>query len=494
MGRQTRYNPGRLRPGVLGSRDGVVGRLGPEMLEARRDREMQSRFLASPSRMAAGRAQRVTASSGRARSLRSRITGPATSDFAAFATSTFVYQGCRLFLNLMAAAVLGPEAFGAWTLFITLVLYSNFVSLGITNGAGRQVPYLLGAGRPEEAALAEDVTLLGVGASGLVAAVIAVGVGSFTLGAGSASLGLVVLFSIAVLLQQFFLLQQVLLRSRFRFRAAAAQMVVLGITTLLVGLPLLRFGLIGLAVTQVAVYIVALTLATRLLARAPRPVWDPEMARLLVSVGLPIMLAGLLFGLLTTMDRWLVLIFLGQVQVGYYGLVAIAVSSLLLLPGIVSQQYYPRLAFAHGAGLGGNALLAFATRQSLISGGFTAMAALPTALIAWFAIPRILPAYDEAVVPLLIVLIGLSIYGLGAAYGDLLNTIGAQRLYLAIQALALAVNISLSVLFLRAGLGLLGVATATTISMTVYAILLILSGRHLAHGISPTPQPSREVA
>ena len=89
----------------------------------------------------------------------------------------------------------------------------------------------------------------------------------------------------------------------------------------------------------------------------------------LVSVGFPIMLAGLLFGLLTTIDRWLILIYLDRVQVGYYGIVGITVSGLLLLPGIVSQQYYPRLAFAYGAGRGGEALLALASRQSLISGG-----------------------------------------------------------------------------------------------------------------------------
>ena len=437
--------------------------------------------------MVAHRAHLVTASSGRGRSLRSRLAERATVDFAAFAAGTFVYQGGRLFLNLMAAAVLGPEAFGAWTLILLLVLYSNFASLGISNGAGREIPFLLGAGRPEDAARAEDVTVLGVGASGLVAAVIALGVGPFILGDASATFPVVVLFSIAVLLQQFFLLQQVLLRSRFRFRPAAAQMLVLGIFTLLVGLPLLALGLLGLAIAQVAVYVVALLLATRLLARAPRPAWDREIAQRLVSVGLPIMLAGLLFGLLTTVDRWLVLLFLGRIQVGYYGLVGIAVSSLLLLPGIVSQQYYPRLAFTHGAGLGGKALLAFATRQSLISGAFVAVAALPTALVAWLAIPRFLPAYQDAVVPLLIVLVGLGVYGLGAAYGDLLNTIGAQRQYLAIQVLALAVNISLSVLLLHAGMGLAGVATATTTSMALYAVLLIARGRRLAKAIAPTP-------
>jgi O-antigen/teichoic acid export membrane protein len=266
---------------------------------------------------------------------------------------------------------------------------------------------------------------------------------------------------------------------------------VLGVATILFGLPLLTFGLIGLAVSQVLVYVVALAMAGRLLGGIPRPTWDPVIARRLVSVGFPIMLAGLLFGLLTTIDRWLVLIYLDRVQVGYYGIVGITVSGLLLLPGIVSQQYYPRLAFAYGAGQGGEALLALASRQSLISGGLVGVAAIAAAFVAVIGIPRFLPAYETAVVPLLVTLVGLGIYGLGAAFGDLLNTIGAQRRYLAIQALVLAVDVALSVVLLLAGLQLVGVAIALTFSMTIYAILLFANGRVLTRRIDQASATER---
>ena len=421
------------------------------------------------------------------RRVRFRFAGPGSGDFAAFATGTLVYQGARLLLSLVAAAVLGPEVFGVWTLFVLVVLYSNFASLGITNGAGREIPYLLGASQPDAARRVEGVTLLATCAFGLAAALLALVVGPIILGPETADLSLVLALSVAVLLQQFYLLQQVLLRSRFRFRSAAAQMAVLGGATILIGLPLLTFGLIGLAVSQVVVYVVALAMAARLLGGIPRPMWDPDIARRLVYVGLPIMLAGLLFGLLTTIDRWLILIYLDRVQVGYYGIVGITVSGLLLLPGIVSQQYYPRLAFAYGAGRGGEALLALASRQSLISGGLVCIAALAAAIVATLGIRRFLPEYQEAVVPLLITLIGLGIYGLGAAFGDLLNTIGAQRRYLAIQALVLAIDVALSVALLMSGLELVGVAIALTVSMTIYAVLLFASGRLLIRKMMTPP-------
>jgi O-antigen/teichoic acid export membrane protein len=425
------------------------------------------------------------APSGRA-GLREHVRSPAAVDLAALAAGTFSFQGGRLALNLIAAALLGPEAFGTWTLFILLVLYSNFLSLGITNGAGRQVPYLLGAAQAHEAARAEDVTFLCTAISAGMAAAIALAIGPFILESGDATGAMVALFGIAVLLQQFFLLQQVLLRSRFRYRPAALQQVVLGITTIVAGLPLLlKFGLVGLAAGQVVVYVGGLALAGRMLVRQPRPIWDPAIARGLVVVGLPIMLAGLLFVLLTTVDRWLVLTFLGREQLGYYGLVGIAVSGILLLPGIVSQQYYPRMAFAHGAGRGGRELLNLVGQQSRVSVAIVAGGAVLTAAVSVIGIPQFMPAYQQAVLPIVVVLFGLVVYGLGSAYGDLLNVIGAQRRYLAIQSFALVVTVALSLLFLLGGAGIVGVATATTVSMTIYTALLVAVARRLGRRIPP---------
>lgn len=427
------------------------------------------------------RTQPLRAQPNNVAGLRHRMSSPAAVDLAAFAAGTLFLQGGRLALNVVAAGRLGPEAFGTWTLFVLLVLYSNFLSLGITNGAGRQVPYLLGAAKEHEAARAEDVTLFCTAISAGLAASIAFVIGPLIFEGGAGKVAFVVLFGISVLLQQFFLLQQVLLRSRFRYRPAALQQLILGIATIAVGLPLLLgFGLVGLAAGQVVVYLGALILAGRMLARIPRLTWHRGIARGLAAVGLPIMLAGLVFGLLTTIDRWLVVTFLGRVQLGFYGLVGIAVSGMLLLPGIVSQQYYPRMAFAYGAGRGGRDLLRLVAQQSRVSGAIVAAGASVTAVASVVGIPRFLPEYQQAILPIVIVMIGLVAYGLGSACGDLLNVIGAQRRYLAIQSFALVTTVGLSLLLLAGGTGIVGVAIATTVSMTIYSTQLIVAATRLA--------------
>jgi O-antigen/teichoic acid export membrane protein len=406
-----------------------------------------------------------------------------------FGAATFVDQGGRLLLNVIAAAVLGPAVFGSWVLAALLIQYSNFVSLGITNGAARQIPFLLGADRPAEAARVEDVALLTAGFTGLMAAGVGLGSAPLVFGPqpGFGGFGLACLAA-AIFLQQFFLLQQVLFRSRLRFRHASLQLGLTGLAAPLVGgLLVVAAGLDGLLAARVVIICLALALATRLLARLPRPRWHGPTARELIRVGLPIMTASLLFGLLVTIDRWLVLTLMGRVAVGQYGLVAVAISGLLVLPIFVSQQFYPRLAYAHGAARDREELLHICRQQGVLAASMTAAAAVAVALAAWFGIPVFLPEYRAAIVPIVIVLAGLVAYAAGSPYGSLLNVLGRQHRFLTLQAAALAMNVTLAVALVRvAGLGLEGVALASLFSLAVYGSLLQLvalrSTRDMAAG------------
>jgi O-antigen/teichoic acid export membrane protein len=396
-----------------------------------------------------------------------------TRDLGPFGAGTITYQAGRLALNLVAAGLLGPRAFGAWVLIGLVLVYGTSISLGVTNGAGREIPFELGAGKPDRASRAEDVAVLVTIVTGVCAAGVAVIIGPSLLGDTTGDPFVVaVALGGALFMQQLFLLQQVLLRSRFRFTQAAAQLAFAGVAILTLGLILVHVGIVGLAVGQGAALVVVVAAGLPLQGRVPRPAWDPTIARRLVSVGLPIMLAGLAFSLLTTIDRWLVLGFLGREAVGVYGLVGLMMSSVLLLPTIVSQQLYPRIAFAHGEGRSGRELLALARRQGAIAFGLTAVVVVPIGAATAITVGLFLHAYRDALAPLTIVLGGLLTYSFSSGYGNLLNTIGAQRTYLGTQLMAIAYDVVLAVVLLSAGFGLVGAATSTATSMALYSLLL----------------------
>ena len=414
-----------------------------------------------------------------------RLVRPVAADLGPFGLGTFIYQAGRLAINLVAAAVLGPTTFGTWVLFTIALQYLAILSFGVPNGAGREIPYQLGAGRSRAAELAEDVSLTATLGTGILAGVAGFVVALVVLEPSTPNLLLTAgLLAAAILTQQLFLLQQVLLRSRLAFKAAAFQLAVVGGVVLVAGLLLVQFGVAGMTGAQVASQVAALALAGRLLRRRPALRWDNDVASRLVAVGFPIMLAGLAFSLLTTVDRWLVLAFVGRDAVGVYGLVGIAVSGFLVVATVVGQQFYPRIAFAFGEGRSGTELLAIARQQGSLAVVVLGVAIIPTLAVAWLAIPALLPDYEAALGPLTISLFGVLVYAVSSGFGNLLNSVGAQRQYLAVQLVAILADIAMAILLLRAGFGLVGVATATALAMAGYSLLLRWRGAVVARRIA----------
>ena len=54
--------------------------------------------------------------------------------------------GVMFLFSLIAAKLLGPEQMGAWQTIFLISTYGMFISAGIINGMGRDVPYYRGKG------------------------------------------------------------------------------------------------------------------------------------------------------------------------------------------------------------------------------------------------------------------------------------------------------------------------------------------------------------
>lgn len=391
----------------------------------------------------------------------------------ALLAGTALYQGARLIVYVAGAAATGPADFGVWVLLTLIIQYSAVLTLGLPNGAGHQVPFLLGAGRTAEAQRAEDSAFVGT----LVGSVAAACTG-FLLALGIVDkhvtnpVLIAVLVAAVVFTQQLFVLAQILFRSRFAFHAAAVQLAIAGLMFLAAGLVLLPLGIAGLAAATLLGQAAALAAAKFLLPRRPRLRWHNGQGVPLATIGAPIMLAGVGFAVLTTVDRWLVLAYLGRDEVGIYGLVGIAVSGLLLIASVAGQQYFPRLVYAHGEGRPLASLHADAVRQGLLTASATTAAATATFLVMSLAVPRFLPQYAGAVTPLVIMSVGVVGYASATGFANLLNAVGRQRLYLSVQCGAVIADVLIVTLLLKLGWGLVGVAVGSALTLLTYAIAL----------------------
>lgn len=391
-------------------------------------------------------------------------------EFALFTASTIMYQGARFLFSVAAARSLVPEDFTAWALVIALLVYAPSLLLGITNGMSRELPILLGRANDEAA----DRTVAATWTA-TIAAVTTILAGSALVAAGAP--GIVsssLLFGILASGTIVFGTQQFILRSRLRFDAASGQQATFGGLALIAAAILVSNGNASFATVAIlygAPMLIAVLLGVVL--TPPPSLAHPDLGemRRLAGIGLPIMLAGLIFSFFVTLDRWMAITLLGPERAAPYALASLVAAAMLVIPTVVSQQTYPRMAIARGSGASAAELREMARHQGLVAVGLVAPAAVVIVLFAWLGLPLALPRYVAAAPAIVVLSVGFVVLGYLTGYGNYLNVAGGQWRYLMAQLVGVACAIGL--MFVGGRLfGLLGIAFGMAMSHLIYGIVL----------------------
>jgi O-antigen/teichoic acid export membrane protein len=186
--------------------------------------------------------------------------------------------------------------------------------------------------------------------------------------------------------------------------------------------------------------------------------------------------AGLLYVLLTTVDRWVILAYLGVKDLGQYTVAILIFGVLSIVPIVISQQMYPRMAYRYGETGSSFSLFPMIAKQSLSAFAVT----LPIIAIAYILIPffvsAFMPQYSEGISPARILLIGLFFLPLVGGVANFLNTIDKQFYYMLVQAVAIVIKFVFAVLFVNLGWGLEGVAWAGAATYFLYTLFLCFTG------------------
>ena len=394
-------------------------------------------------------------------------------EFGFLLSSLGLLQGARFGFSILVATSVSLEAFTQWGLMLALMTYAPTLLLGSGNGMNRLVPLLRGRGDLAGADAAERaawlIAVIVVTLLGILAGVLA------TLGYRFGSV-VTLLMALACLYQ----LQQFSLRSHMSFGTASLQQGAFGLAIAAAGLVVLLVGetaLLAVTGAYAGAHVVAVLIGVALAPPRFGPLTGAAV-RYAVTEGAPIMLAGLLFGLLVTMDRWVIALSLKPADSGPYTFASIVSAVILLLPMVVGQQTYPRMARQFGRNRDVAAVLALASTQNRYAVAATLIPTVLVAVIGPAAIPLFLPEYSNAVLPLIILGLAWLIYSGATGWANFLIVVGRQRRYLAIQTAVLVA--ALPLLFAGAALaGLIGTALGVLGVMSVYAVVLGLAAHRL---------------
>jgi O-antigen/teichoic acid export membrane protein len=185
--------------------------------------------------------------------------------------------------------------------------------------------------------------------------------------------------------------------------------------------------------------------------------------------GFYVVLANSIGMINTQIDSLMIGYFMEEIDVGYYAVAIMLVQGVILLPQAVQAVTTPSIATYYGKG-------DFNNIQQLIKNTMLRMSAaigciaLILAIFGKFLISLVftdefLPAY----LPMLILLIGYSIYAAYASIGGCLASVGKVQMLFRIDAICAGLNTLLNIVLVPR-FGLLGAASATSIALIFTAL------------------------
>jgi O-antigen/teichoic acid export membrane protein len=403
-------------------------------------------------------------------------------DTVGYSASALVAQGIGLVTGLWVARLMSPADMGIWNFVSLVLIYGAYVDFGVLSAMGRDLPFQLGQGHTAEAerleGAARTATLAGAGLAAFALIVIS----PFVFVDSPATQTGLRLMALVLVLQQAYTFHRTVLRAHNKFPELSRQQALMAVITAGCALAgVAWWGVTGRMAGALAANaaIVAYALARDPWRRLPR--FKRGVMWALVRVGVPITLSGFILALVTSVDRVMVKAFLGNEQLGYFGLALLLTSLVSLVPMMASQVLYPRITYHFGqSGRDIGALRPFVLTPPLALACLLPVVIGPVSIALPVIIRLLLPNYVPGIVATRVVVVGIFFYSILGLTDYFLVTIGKLRQYILLGSAALAVNIALDYAAIRMGYGIGGVAvTGTPLTYFLYSTALI--GYALSH-------------
>lgn len=400
-------------------------------------------------------------------------------EYLLFVFSAILFNGGKFLVELIAAKRLGPQDYGVWSTMFLVITYATNLHFGVLNGLGREIPFNMAK---KNAELIEDFKLVGLRIIFLTIFIFSILMTIYTSlknynDSFSNNPMLLIIYFVGYQLYQYF---QYILRAELNFNSASIQQGITGIFIILIAIPMVyKWGLNGLIIGYAMPLLIGVLFfnGKKDIFSFTSPPNSKDLFYRLLKVGFPIMAIGFLYTVITSIDRWIVVTFLGAKDMGFYSFAYNIFLIGMLFISLLATQFYSRLVLEYGKNESKvettNLLKKQITLTIIISTFFSliALCALP------FLISKFVPKYESSLHVAQILLIGLPFLGISLSISGYFNVITKQQ-YLLIPMVTVALtNFLISLFLINVGFGKEGVAIGTVISYIIYSFLLFLTIR-----------------
>ena len=393
-------------------------------------------------------------------------------------SATILNATLAFLIGIITRNILGPERHGFWLNVSILFTFVPIFQLGTLNAMNREIPFFSIRREKEKVekikklvfsfifTLPFAITLLLTGVSILL----------FIFGIRyEISLGL--LFASVISFFTFFSNYiEMMYKSEQDFQKASRLISLRSITqSLFTVMCVYWFGYFGLYVGMLSAFLIQILAARKAFPKVKSiKIGSPlklEEYKTLIRIGFPIMLVGLVWGIMVATDRMIITALMSPIDLGNYGVGLLVFSSVMLFPAVVNQVLYPKIVeqvscenyrkvrsfFWKTNGILASVMLLVVVIGYIVLPGFVS-----------FAMPEFVPGVRAAQI-LLMGVYPLTLVGVAAGFFNATNN---QKGYLLIQVVSIVFNIILSLTMLRFRFTIETVALATSISFVLYMFLM----------------------
>lgn len=366
--------------------------------------------------------------------------------------------------------LLSPAAYGTYKTFLLIPAYARGGHLGAVSGLSRQIPFHRGQKDEERLHVAVQVAYTFSLGSALFACAI-LGVYSLFLSDSAIRTALLV-FLVFVVTEQQIAFRDTYLVGFERFGAAARLRLlqnVLGTGLAVTGAWL--GGLFGLIAATACSGMISLTIYRRVSGLGfPGFKFDRSVAGELISIGAPMLVTGLLFNVFFTVDRIVIVKWMGAEAMGFYALAVTLVGYINDLSTLLSRVIFPRMVHRLGSGESMEKLQSYVHRPMA---GTSFLFPLVIVIVHYFAeslFRLVFPKYLPGAHALEILTFSILAYTHSAMYMNLVVAMKRQLGMLWIYPVATVVTLATALWAVKAGWGIEGVAGATVAGFVVFSL------------------------
>lgn len=393
-------------------------------------------------------------------------------DLAVLAAGKYVSLLVMMVRGFVIPKLLDPSLFGIWKGLLIITDFSRVGHLGAVSALTREVPFHIGRGDHESL---ERVKNTAFSASVFSAIVVSTGILAASFFVSSPLTAFCLRwFAALVVLQQVSLFCETYLSGRKEFdflsRIHVFRSVLMAVVS--IGLAWI-YGLSGLVwgtVLSAAIILILFLWKLKFAVRLEFP-WKTVVH--LVKIGFPLLATGILYSILNSIDKIMVIRWLGVTEMGYYSLGLTIIGFVFQLAYTLGQVLSPRLIERYSRNEDMNDVKDYVFKPLLGLG-----VAIPAVLACcYFASGWIytiyLPKYLPGLTSLRILLVGIYFGTLWVGLVAFFLSIGKQVKIIPIYIAAITMNACLNYMFIRTGRGIEGVAVGTTVANCFFSIAMI---------------------